>query len=118
MPPIKKWGGQPKLEDAAFKLRPGELSAILPLEGKYVMLLCEGYTKPVQVSLEEVRKDLYEDIHEKKMRIAMGKYFRNLQNIAHIDNYLAGTVHSPKRDAAVKAAAHIPTLRQVPAQRR
>ena len=118
IPPIKKWGGQRELEDAAFKLRPGELSGILVLEGKYVMLLCEGYTEPVQVSMEEVHQELCNDIHEKKMRIAMGKYFRNLQNTAHIDNYLAGTVHSPKRDAAVKPAAHIPTLRQVPGGRR
>ena len=119
IPPIKKWGGQPELEDAAFKLRPGELSGILVLEGKHVMLLCEGHTEPLQVSLKEVHQELVDDIYEKKMRVAMGKYFRNLQNTAHVDNYLAGTVHSPKRDAAVKrAAADMPSFRQVPGQRR
>jgi parvulin-like peptidyl-prolyl isomerase len=115
IPPVKRWGGQPTMEEYAFGLNPGELSRIFQIEGKFVILYCEGYTEPVKVSKEEVRKGLYEDIFEKKQRLAMGKYFQNLQDSATIDNYLAGTVRTPKSNH-VKAASFVPPLQQVPAE--
>lgn len=136
IPPIKRFGGRPELEQQAFTLSPGEISGIFQLDGKYVILFCEGLTEPVRVSKDEVRKDLQEDIYEKKLALAMSQYFQNLQDSAQIDNYLAGTVHqparktsansSPKPDAskgkasgAVQpAAAHLPTLQRVPAPKR
>ena len=45
----------------------------------------------------------------------MAERFEALQEAATVDNYLAGTSHSPKhRDKA--PAANVPTLRQVPGQ--
>ena len=40
---------------------------------------------------------LFEDIHEKKMRIAMGKAFEELRENAHVDNYLAGSFKLPQK---------------------
>ncbi len=104
VPPIRKHGGQPKLEEVAFSLQPGELSGIVQVGQQYMILWCEGYTNPTQVDFASVRKYLGPDIHEKKLRIAMAKYFQRLQDTATIDNYLAGTSRRPKTSAVRKPA--------------
>jgi len=116
VPPIQKHGGQPLLEKEAFALKPGELSGIIQTGDKYVILFCEGTTKPADVSFATVRNDIYQDIYEKKLRLAMGEYFEALQSGATVDNYLSGTSRSPKRANAAMVPSHIPTLRQVPAR--
>ncbi len=115
VPPIKKYGGQPKLEEEAFALKPGELSGVIQVGDKYILLRCEGYTKPVAtVDFAAVRGEIYEDLREKKLRLAMAECFENLQEAATVDNYLAGTSHSPKQRGAPRRAANVPLLRQVP----
>ena len=115
MPPIKKHGGQPKLEEEAFRLKPGELSGVIQVGDKFVLLRCEGYTKPANVDFASVRNEIYDDLHEKKLRLAMAERFEDLQEAATIDNYLAGTSHSPKQQATrTSPAANVPSLRQVP----
>ncbi len=39
--------GQPVLEKAAFELAPGELSGIVEVNGRYVVLKSRGFTSPV-----------------------------------------------------------------------
>jgi hypothetical protein len=77
------------------------------------------------VKYEEVRDILYQDIFEKKLRIAMSDKFAEIRTKSRIDNYLAGTSQSPdrvkdqragtaggpagtRRDTAVKPAAGAP----------
>lgn len=96
VPPIQRHGGQPLLEREAFALQKGELSGVIQVGENYVILLCEGYTQPTKVEFAEVRGLIYEDLKEKKERIAMSKQFEQLEDAAQIDNYLAGTVKSPK----------------------
>lgn len=98
IPPIQKWGGQPVLEKAAFELQPGELSGVIQVGPNYVILLCEGYTTPVNVKFATVKEQLYADILEKKHRLAMADTFEKIKAEATIDNYLAGTSQSPKRE--------------------
>ena len=64
---------------------------------KYIILYLEGYTEPVKVKIEEVRNDIYEDIHEKKLRLAMAQEFDRMKDEAGIDNFLAGTSHAPQK---------------------
>jgi parvulin-like peptidyl-prolyl isomerase len=116
VPPIKKFGGQPKLEDEAFSLRPGEISGVIQVGDKYVILRCEGFTKPANVDFAAVRKEIQDDLCEKKLRLAMAERFDSLKEAATVDNYLAGTSHSPKRRDKVAPAANVPALRQVPGQ--
>jgi parvulin-like peptidyl-prolyl isomerase len=97
VPPIRKFGGQPQLEDVAFGLKPGELSGIIQLADKFVILKCEGRTQPVEVNPKEVHEILYQDIFEKKLRMAMREKFDDLKAKARIDNFLAGTSQSPDR---------------------
>ena len=117
IPPIKNHGGQPTLEKEAFALNKGELSGIIQLGQKYVILLCEGRTEPVEVDPAAVREEIYRDVFEKKERLAMAKEFRQLQEQASIDNFLAGSSRSPRKGSKeLKAPPGIPTLRQVPSR--
>ena len=106
VPPIQKYSGQPALEREAFALKPGELSGIIQIADRFMILLCEGYTKPVEVTFSEVRDELYRDIFEKKQRIEMARYFTHLRESASIDNFLAGTSQSPKKP--LPAASEMP----------
>ena len=96
VPPIQHYGGQPTLEQEAFQLQPGELSGVIQVGDKFVILRCEGRTKPVTKDFARVRGEIYKDLFEKKQRIAMMDKFESLQEAATVDNYLANTSHSPK----------------------
>jgi hypothetical protein len=78
-------------------LKAGELSGIIQLADKFVILKCEGRTQPVEVNPKEVHDILYQDIFEKKLRMAMSEKFDDLKSKARIDNFLAGTSQSPER---------------------
>ena len=88
IPPIQRHGGRPALEKVAFALQPGELSDIIQMDGKFVILRCTGRTKPVEVELADVRDLLTDDIREKKTRYAMRRAFAHIQGSADIVNYL------------------------------
>jgi len=100
VPPIRRWGGQPALEREAFALKPGELSGVVQVADRFMVLFCEGYTEPAQVSFTEVRDELHADLYEKKQRIEMARHFTHLRESAAIDNLLAGTSQSPSRPTA------------------
>ncbi|MFM8635824.1 MAG: peptidylprolyl isomerase [Planctomycetia bacterium] len=95
VPPIQRWGGQPALEREAFALKPGELSGVVQVADRFLILFCEGQTQPAKVGFDEVRKELHADILEKKQRIEMARHFSTLRGAAAIDNFLAGTSQSP-----------------------
>ena len=99
VPPIKRNGGQPLLEKEAFALKPGELSGVISVDDKFVILRCEGFTKPTEVEFAKVRDDIYQDLLQKKMHLAMSDCFERLQESATIDNFLAGTSQSPNQPA-------------------
>ena len=116
--PIQKHGGQPLMEQEAFALKPGELSGVIQVADKYVILRCEGRTKPVAVKVDEVRDLLYQDLYEKKLRLAMGQEFDRLTEASQIDNYLAGTTQSGRKPADIlREAAQPAKLQQTPAAR-
>lgn len=95
VPPLRQFGGQPQLEDVAFKLQPEELSGIIQVGDKFVILKCEGRTKAIEVTPQEAKKTLYTDLFEKKLRLAMAERYEQIQQSARIDNYLAGTSQAP-----------------------
>jgi len=97
VPPIQRWGGQPTLEREAFALKPGELSGVVQVADRFMVIFCEGFTEPAKVTFAEVRDELYDDIFEKKQRIEMARHFTHLRESATIDNFIAGTSQSPAR---------------------
>lgn len=104
VPPIGRHGGQPQLEDVAFGLQPGQLSGIVQVADKFVILRCEGRTERTDVDEANVREILRRDIYEKKLRIAMSQKFAELREKARIDNYLAGTSTSPEPSGQARAS--------------
>lgn len=117
VPLVRRFGGQPQLEEAAFALAEGELSGIVQVGDKFLILKCEGRTEPIGVSMAEVVSELKRDIFEKKLRLAMSGEFDRIRAEARIDNYLAGTSHAPaakntkqasrKRDGKVRPTSGV-----------
>jgi parvulin-like peptidyl-prolyl isomerase len=104
VPPLGRHGGQPQLEDVAFQLQDGQLSGVIQMGDKFVILRCEGRTERLSIDEGDVRQILYNDIYEKKLRIAMSEKFEQINAAARVDNYLAGTSHSPDKGAGGEAA--------------
>jgi len=102
IPPIQKWGGQPLIEKEAFRLKPGELSQIVAMGNKFIILKCLGHTEPIVTQMKDVRHILIDDIKEKKLRLMMAQEFDRIKDNAHIDNILAGTTHAGKARVARK----------------
>jgi parvulin-like peptidyl-prolyl isomerase len=103
VPPLGRHGGQPQLEDVAFQLQDGQLSGVIQMGDKFVILRCEGRTERVAIDEGDVREILHRDIYEKKLRMAMSEKFEEINSTARVDNYLAGSSHSPdKGDVAVR----------------
>jgi parvulin-like peptidyl-prolyl isomerase len=103
VPPIQKHGGQPTLEDEAFRLKPGEISGLVNVGKFWIVLYCIGRTSPKVQNFDAVKEELYSDILEKKQRIAMDQLFHDLRDQAQIDNFLAGTSQSGRTAAAPTA---------------
>lgn len=92
IPPIQRYSTEPLLEQEAFSLKEGEVSSIVQVDDKWVILFCEGYTKPVGVKLKDVEQLMRDDIRDKKLRLAMAQQYQKLQDDARIENFLAGKV--------------------------
>ena len=91
IPPIQKHSGQPKIEEEAFKLKPGEFSGIIQVDDKWVILYCEGFTQPEKVQFKDVEKNMRDDLYAKKLELTMAAHFNKLQEDAEITNFLAHT---------------------------
>jgi parvulin-like peptidyl-prolyl isomerase len=126
VPPIRRYSGQPKVEEEAFTLtKEDPLSAIIAVADKYIVLYFLGRTEPVVTDLADVRGELTRDIQEKKLRLAMSVEFDRLKEVAQIDNYLAGRSQSgsgprvsEKPQRATKPAQSSPPLVKPATQRR
>ena len=116
VPPIQRYGGRPTMEDVAFKLKPGDISGLVNVENKWIIMYCLGFTKPIVTDRTAVRDELTKDIHEKKLRLAMAKEYDRLRESAQIDNFLAGTSQSGNR-ANIATAPNAPSNSRVPFQR-
>lgn len=102
VPPIRMHSGQPVVEKEAFRLKTGELSGILAVGDKFIVLRCLGRTQPIVKDFNLVKDELQKDLHEKKLRLEMAKRFERLKQDAQIDNFLAGTSQTGKTNAASK----------------
>ena len=108
VPPLRKHGGQPNLEKAAFDLKPGDTSGIIEVNGQYVILKSQGLTTPIVQDFNAVKGELYKDILEKKQRIAMDKHLSTLIADAQISNFLTNKT----RIGAAETKAALDALEQ------
>ena len=92
VPPIRMHGGNDLVEKEAFRLNPGELSGIVAVGDKYIIMRCLGRTEPVVVSIDEVREELHKDLSETKTRVEMARQFDHLKETAKVQTYMVGVV--------------------------
>ncbi len=88
VPPIRQHSDQPTLEQAAFKLQPGELSGIIEIGNQYIILKGQGRTQPVTSDINAVRAELTKELYEEQSRQAMHAHLTKLVSEASIDNFL------------------------------
>jgi foldase protein PrsA len=92
VPPIRRYGGAPTIENVAFKLQPGEVSSLVEVgPNKFVILKCESFTEPVVTNIEDVREALSQQLTEEKTQESVAKIFEEIKTRATILNHLAGT---------------------------
>jgi hypothetical protein len=77
--PFGRWSLDPKLEEVAFKLRPGEVSTVLHFPQGWVVLKCDKrIPADTAVSIESVRARLVEQIVEFKTQAEIKAAFDEL----------------------------------------
>ncbi len=92
VPPIARYAGNPELEEAAFKLKVGEISGIISVgSNRYVILKCEGFTEQKVQDPNEVRDILYKDLVDEKVQVSVAKMFDDLKKSSRVDNYWNNT---------------------------
>ena len=89
VPPIRRFGGNDKVEEEAFRLKVGEISPVIDVgESRYVILKCEGHTKPITSDISEVRVQLHEQLIEEKTQQAVAKVFDSIKSRSSVVNYI------------------------------
>ncbi|HBE70302.1 MAG TPA: peptidylprolyl isomerase [Planctomycetaceae bacterium] len=94
VPAMRRHGGRPTLEQVAFALEPGELSAVIAWGDQYAILYKQGLTTPIVNDIEVVRPELEREILNKKLQLAMRKKLASIQESSSIDNLLEGTIQT------------------------
>ncbi len=91
VPALRRHGGQPTLEKAAFDLQQGEISGVIALNDQYVVLYKQGETTPIVKDFCGRSTRMHKEILEKKLRIAMQTELDKMLSAAQIDNFLEQT---------------------------
>ena len=102
IPPIHKHFGDPKVEQAAFNLRPGEITALMEMkdDGTRIVLKCDRHILPDNtVTFESKRAELYNAMKETKLAAKITEYFADLRKQAH-PNLLIN--HSTREDDLIR----------------
>jgi foldase protein PrsA len=103
MPPIRKHGGMPQLEDVAFKLEEGEISQVVEVGEQHFILKCEGRTDQIITDPKDVWDELYAQVTEEKTQLAVANTFQGIKDRAEIHNYLDKTTTAPAGKATTAA---------------
>ena len=85
IPPIHKHFGDPKIEEAAFNLKPGQITPIMEMpDNTCVVLKCDKHLPAdLTKSFDSVRLDLHKEMTEVKLAQKMNEYFAELRKQAH-----------------------------------
>lgn len=112
MPPIRKHGGIPQLEDAAFKLKLGEISPIIQVGDQVFILKCEGRTDQIITDPKDVWDELYAQVTEEKTQLAVANTFQGIKDRAEIHNHLTGDSTLPAGNASSAKSTAKPAAAQ------
>lgn len=119
IPPLRKHGGRPALENVAFELKPGEVSGVVAWGEQFAILYKQGETTPVVKEYAAVREELHKEILEKLLRQAMFEKLDAIKAAAQIDNFLEGTAQAGEvKTASATSVPGQPAGQVTPAGRR
>lgn len=107
IPPIPRYAGSPALEDAAFKLKEGDISAVIQVGlNQFIILKCEGRTEPTVTKMDDqIEQILREQLHEEKVQESVANVFQKIKDAARVDNYLTGISTGGERKTAIGKSA-------------
>ena len=91
IPPIRRYVGDPKVTNAAFNLRAGEISSVIPTAGQFLILKCERHIPATNLTADEKKiaaGRIRDKLEERKLKIAAARKFDELQSHARIENIL------------------------------
>jgi len=86
--PIRQHSPNKQLEEAAFRLKDGQISEIVQVGSQYVIFLREGLIPARNVAMQDVQAHLEEMIRERKLRTVASEVFRELQKTAKVENVM------------------------------
>jgi hypothetical protein len=100
VPPIHKHFGDAILEDAAFRLKPGDVSGVMQMkDGSWVILMCEQHIAANQmVRFEDERLKLRVEMEELRLAQKIPEVFAEMRKQANPKLIL---VASPQRSASI-----------------
>ena len=87
IPPIRRYNGDSRLEEAAFALNDGEVSAVISLGDQWVILQAIRRiqaSNPSPQALPAIREQINDRIRDEKMRVAATELFAKLQEEARV----------------------------------
>jgi len=85
--PIRHRMGDANLEKAAFALKKGEVSEIVKVGEMHVFVKCEEHMPPAKgIDRAKVEPLLADALKDRKLRMAAGDVFKELQENAKVDN--------------------------------
>ncbi len=91
LPPVRRNSGLPEFENVAFSLQPGEVSDIVPIADKFVIMKCERMFPADEIPPEQltiIHERLVDEISQSKLSEAAMNLFTNLQETARIENVM------------------------------
>ncbi len=91
IPPIRRYSGDSRLEDAAFSLSNGQVSPVLQLGDQWIFLQAVRRipaSTPSPQSLPAIKEQINDRIRDNKVRVAAGELFAELQEKAEVVNVL------------------------------
>ncbi len=101
VPPIRRHGGNDKVEEEAFRLKVGEISPVIDIgESRYVILRCDGHTRPITTDINEVKVQLHEQLIEEKTQAAVARVFEGIKARSRVVNYITRTSTGGQASAA------------------
>jgi hypothetical protein len=95
-----------KLEEAAFALRPGEVSPLVPIPAGYVVIKCDSrIPADTSVPFEKVSAELTKEVRERKAQKEFPKVIAELQAAAKAENLIRAAANDDEPYGYSRTAA-------------
>ncbi len=91
LPPVRRNSGLPEFERTAFSLQPGQVSDIIQVADKYIILRCERIFPADELppdQLAAIHDRLVDEVTNAKMADAAAEMFAQMQKTAQIQNVM------------------------------